>query len=172
MISAVMNDDNEQTEMDTAPQEAAEGEAPPQDPQLAQAINKVIQAGLRILYSQETRKMLTDGLTQDAPIGDVLSQEVAGLMKVMDDRAQGKIPRKAIIPAAVALMQDLVAFVKETGIAQPTDDDMKAALQKVVLLLVDQFKPDTQGAATPQQQPVQQPPAPQQQPMGMIGGQQ
>lgn len=145
---------------------------PPADPQMAKDFNKVVQAGLKIMYAPETRKMLADGLTQQGSVADIMSQEIAGLMKIMDDKSGGKIPRGVVIPAAVALMQDLGDFIKEAGIAEPTDEDMKEALQKVVVLLVGAFHGDSE---TPGQDPEEgeqaEGEAPPQQAAGLVGGQ-
>ncbi|MBK8772473.1 MAG: hypothetical protein IPM06_18905 [Rhizobiales bacterium] len=113
--------------------------APQMDPALKEAFQKVVMAGLKIMYAPQTRETLASSLSQDQPIADVVASNVAGLMRIMDDKSGGKIPRQVIIPAAVVLMQDLFKFVAESGIAQPTEDDATQALQKLVVTLAQTY---------------------------------
>jgi hypothetical protein len=140
------------------------------------AVQKVVLSGMKLLYSPSTAKLLDDGLKADAPMPQKLAIEIAGIMKLVDERTPKGIPPEAIAPGAVMLLFDLAHFMRQSGAGNPTDEDIQAAikiLQKFLLEIFTKMGKGVQGAAQPQQpqqpQPAQQPQ--QQPPRGLLAQQ-
>lgn len=140
------------------------------------AVQKVVLSGMKLLYSPSTAKLLDDGLKADVPMPQKLAIEIAGIMKLVDERTPKGIPPEAIAPGAVMLLFDLAHFMRQSGAGNPTDEDIQAAikiLQKFLLEIFTKMGKGVQGAAQPQQtqqpQPAQQ--AQQQPPRGLLAQQ-
>ena len=137
------------------------------------AVQKVVLSGMKLLYSPSTAKLLDDGLKADVPMPQKLAIEIAGIMKLVDERTPKGIPPEAIAPGAVMLLFDLAHFMRQSGAGNPTDEDIQAAikiLQKFLLEIFTKMGKGVQGSAQPQQtQPAQQPQ--QQPPRGLLAQQ-
>ena len=132
------------------------------------AVQKVVLSGMKLLYSPSTRKMLMDGIAADAPMPQKLAMEIAGVMKLIDDRTPSGIPPQAIAPGAIMLLFDLAAFMRQAKIGNPSDEDVMAAIKVMKGLLLELFTKHGKGATAQQQaqsapawqqQLAQQPPA-------------
>lgn len=131
------------------------------------AVQKVVLSGMKLLYSPSTAKLLDDGLKADVPMPQKLAIEIAGIMKLVDERTPKGIPPEAIAPGAVMLLFDLAHFMRQSGAGNPTDEDIQAAikiLQKFLLEIFTKMGKGVQGAAQPQQAQQPQQPQPAQQP--------
>lgn len=145
------------------------------------AVQKVVLSGMKLLYSPSTAKLLDDGLKADVPMPQKLAIEIAGIMKLVDERTPKGIPPEAIAPGAVMLLFDLAHFMRQSGAGNPTDEDIQAAikiLQKFLLEIFTKMGKGVQGRGAAQsqqsQQPqqTQQPQQPQQQPSNGLLAQQ
>lgn len=110
------------------------------DPKVQDAYERIIIAGMKLLYSQQTRSMLESELNRKDPVSDVVAEAVAGVIKIMEDRTQNQLPKAAILPAATYLMLDLMKFMQQSGRADPTDKDVQAASQKLTQVLMAEYK--------------------------------
>ena len=138
------------------------------NPKSQDAMQRDVIAGMKVMYGEQTRQHFIDGLRSAPDIGTGAAQEVAGILKLLDDKAQYQIPKDVIIPAAMALLMDLFRLLHDAGI-EFSEDDVKTASAKVVELLMSEYQlmqqiADDHGA---QQQPPGQPPAPA---AGLING--
>ena len=132
------------------------------------AVQKVVLSGMKLLYSPSTAKLLDDGLKADVPMPQKLAIEIAGIMKLVDERTPKGIPPEAIAPGAVMLLFDLAHFMRQSGAGNPTDEDIQAAIKILQKMLLEIFTKMGKGATGQQQsqqpQPAQQAQQPQQQP--------
>ena len=140
------------------------------------AVQKVVLSGMKLLYSPSTAKLLDDGLKADVPMPQKLAIEIAGIMKLVDERTPKGIPPEAIAPGAVMLLFDLAHFMRQSGAGNPTDEDIQAAikiLQKFLLEIFTKMGKGVQGSAQPQQPQQPQPAQPPQQqpPRGLLAQQ-
>ena len=129
-------------------------------------LNKIVLAGTRLMYDPKTFEIFEAGITKDGAIDDVLATQAAGLIKMLDDRAQGKLPRAAIAPAAVMLLIEMARFMTQAGLADPQEAGIKSAIEKLMKIILRLYPPGKQGPQTetpmqgqvmPQQEPQQQP---------------
>ena len=151
------------------PEQAASMPAPPANPAVnMSALDRVVAAGLKLLYSPSTRQQLMTGLTREAPPDDVLAMEMTGVMKMMIDQSKGKMPANVIAPAADILTIDLADFANKSGLMKIDAKTLLSARNKTALGVakvsgvLDAMK-GQQGQEQPP--PAQQPP---QQPAGLI----
>jgi len=172
------------------PQQAAPAAQPqqpmPQQPSgpvnLQQALVKIVIAGKKVMYSPQMHPMLLQGLRSGAAPADILATQIAGLLKLLDDKSGMNIPKQIMFPAGVLLIADLADFCKKTKLLTIGKDDIKIAIQKMFVILVKEYHlyDKRVAAAHAFQAQNQQPPgqAPQQpvqptqqaaQPPGIVG---
>ena len=103
-------------------------------PQLKAAYEKVITAGMKILFeSDSTFQTMIQNLDADngKPIDKKLSDGIIGLMVQMHKKSGGKMPGEVIIPAAMYLLMQVVEFIQKAGHDLP-NEVVSAATQQVV----------------------------------------
>lgn len=134
------------------------------------ATKRVVLAGMKLMYDEKTFPTFKAGMMKNMPMPDKLATEAAGLVKTLNDKANGSIPRQVLIPAASMLMLEIAKFMKDAKIAEPTPEDIKAAYAKLVPLMAKAFpdtkarmgaQPATPASAPPAAPPMQRPPVPQ-----------
>lgn len=127
-----------------------------------QAMEKVVLAGMKIMFDANTFKIFEKGLTnKQVPIPQRLATEAAGLMKMLYEKSKGKIPIQIILPASAMLLMEMGKFMKEAGIGSPTSEEMREATGILVKILKSMFDkeqaPQKAPAQAPQEQPQQAP---------------
>lgn len=149
-------------------------EMPPQD---MQAFEKVVLAGMKIMYDKTTFPIFKSGMMKKTPLPQRLATEAAGLMKMLMDKSKNSIPKQIIAPAAAMLLMEMGKFMTEAGIAKPKGDDIRQATMMMLKMLQSLYakKPGQAAPAAPPQGAAQPPMPPQgaapQQPApaGLIG---
>jgi hypothetical protein len=131
------------------------------------ATKRVVLAGMKLMYDEKTFPTFKAGMMKRMPMPDKLASEAAGLVKMLQDKASGSIPRQVLLPAAAMLMIEIAKFMKDAKIAKPTPQDIQAAKTKLFQLMAKAF-PNIQPRMAPQpsasvgMQPRAQPMRPQQ----------
>lgn len=130
---------------------------------------KVVVAGMKVMFSEKMFPVFKAGLMKDMPVPKKLAVEALGLLKLLqDDKANGSIPRRILLPAAAMLMLKMAEFMEDTGIAKPTPQDLAEA-KKTLYEMIEKVFPKvaprgdmTQPAAAgpPPEQPVATTPPP------------
>lgn len=103
------------------------------------ATKRVVLAGMKLMYDEKTFPTFKAGMMNKMPMPDKLATEAAGLVKMLQDKANGSIPRQVLIPAASMLMIEIAKFMKDVKVAAPTSEDIKAAYAKLVPLMAKAF---------------------------------
>ena len=139
------------------------------NPQNSDAMQRVVLAGMRLMYDQKIFPVFAQALKAD-PSPQGIARQAAGLVKMLQDKAGGKIPRNVLIPAGMMLLFEMINFmVQAKAIDKPDDAAMKAAMTTMVKLLIGVFSggapsaPGVSPGAQPAPQPAQPP-----QPGGML----
>lgn len=89
---------------------------------------KVVLAGMRLMYNEKTFAIFQRGLTRtDRPVPQRLAAESAGLMKMLYDKSNGTMPKQIIAPAAAMLLMEMGKFMTEAGIEQVTSEQVREA---------------------------------------------
>lgn len=147
------------------------------NPKDMEIFQRVVLAGMKLMFSEKTFAMLKTGMTkQDVPLPQRLAMETAGLMKMLMEKSAGKIPKQLIAPIGAMLLMEMGKFMAEGGVAQPNDKDISEATGLLFKLLFKMYggggQPQPQQVpAAPAAQPVPPvPPQPPAAPAGMIQG--
>jgi len=95
-------------------------------PKMKNAFERVVLAGKKILYSKETQQMVDEFLQGDLPVANKLGEGVANIVVMIDNKANGAVPKDVLIPAATVLLFDAADFLKRTGETVTSEDIGKA----------------------------------------------
>lgn len=123
------------------------------------AVKRIVQAGMRIMYSKEGRTLLLAGLEGDKPVAQKLAVEVVGITRILYDKSKKTLPPGAIPAAAALLVYEIADFLRQTG-EKVTLDDVKKALVATMDLLRAAFDKEiksAKGGAPAPQAPAQPP---------------
>lgn len=113
------------------------------------AFERVVLAGMKIMYNEKTFEIFKNGLMrEDRPVPQRLAAEAAGLMKMLYEKSNGKMPKHIIAPAGAMLLMEMGKFMTEAGI----DTVTPAQVKEGTVLLMEALK--AMFAAAPAQQPA------------------
>lgn len=105
-------------------QQAIQSKIPPEQ---QEAVQRIVLAGQKVLYSPGTSNMLMEEIQGNDPVDKKLAGGTAGLMALLNQQANGSIPPGAYIPAASLLLLD-IADVMVKAKQQITMQDVTSAL--------------------------------------------
>jgi hypothetical protein len=127
-------------------------EAPKKDwasfapPQARDAAQRIVAAGMRLMYSPAMRDELSAAVQSEAPPAQKLAENVVGLMLVLDKQSNGQMPVDAMFPAAMGLLSEASEILGATG-QKVTADVFQEAAARMVGLMAQKINPDV----TPEQ---------------------
>lgn len=84
-------------------------------PEREDAFRRVVLAGKKILYGKETQGMIDEFMATDAPIEEKLGTGIANLLILIDNKANGNVPKDVMIPAGTVLLFDAADFLRQSG---------------------------------------------------------
>lgn len=117
-------------------EQAVQGKVPPE---LMGAFQRIVTAGLKVMYSPQTRQMLASQLKQQGDPSEIVGQGIAKLMAILYQQSKGTMPMKAAIPAAQVLTCEAIDFAAKAGIMQITNDTIAQTTQEMVSALLQVF---------------------------------
>lgn len=83
------------------------------DAKVLRNTEKIVLAGMRLLYAEETAQLRNALLHVDSP--ERLAANVVGLMKMLWNKSGQKIPTDTVGPAATMLLYEISGFIEESG---------------------------------------------------------
>ena len=99
------------------------------DPKMGDSYDRVVTAGMKMLYSQENAEMMHSiVLNDEIPVANKLGEGIANLMVMMDNQGNGTIPKEIMVPAGITLMFEAADYLFEIGV-EVTEEDLGAALE-------------------------------------------
>lgn len=110
-------------------------------PQLQKAYEKIVLAGMKVMFDPQTHEMALQQLDGEGPIEDRLSTGIMGLMAILWQQSNQTMPPQLIVPAAVALYLQAVEFLKKSG-EEITPEQLSGGLVKTITLLLEKFGVD------------------------------
>ena len=134
-------------------------------PDQRKAFQKIMTAGLRVLDSEQSHKLVAGQLKQNADPADIAGVGVAKLLGVLINQSKGTMPMKAAMPAATVLLLESLDRLEELGKIEITNDTLAAAMQSMSSAIMQLFgvtpqKMDAMMKAKQGQAPEAQPAAP------------
>jgi hypothetical protein len=95
------------------------------DPRYAPAIKKVVEAGKKVMYSEQTRAMFLKQMEGGAQ-PEAIGAAVAKLMGILQNQSKGTIPPEVLVKAATLLMVEGLQFLEDSGLVEVTPDFLAA----------------------------------------------
>lgn len=97
---------------------------PKQIPQM----QRIVTAGMKVMFSQQTRKLITAEMQKPGDVASKLGESVAGLMGILLQQSKGSMPLDLVIPAGLVLVAHAADFAHKIG-AEVTDADIGDACE-------------------------------------------
>jgi hypothetical protein len=110
--------------------------------ELQEAYDRVVVAGMKVMFSKETHRIMLKELQKEGPLSQRLGQGIAGLMLVLFKESNESLPPQIIIPAGVELLMQAVDFLRKTDLAKPTNEEIGEGLQIMIATIMEKFGVD------------------------------
>ena len=134
------------------------------DPKQQHAFDKIVKAGVKVMYSEKMHPMLVNQLKTPGDPAAIAGEGVAKLLGILMNQSKGTMPMKAGIPAAAVLLCEALDMLEELGKVKVTKDTLAKAVQSLsssLLQLMGVTPEKLSGLmAKAQAQKAQQKPAP------------
>lgn len=122
-------------------------------PEMAQAYERVVQAGMRVMFGPEFREQTVEFMEGDGEPAEKLGEGVAAVMAMLFQESNGTMPPQIVVPAGIELLMHAVDVARSGGM-QVSRDDVAEAIGTMVEAVFRQFgasMDDVQGmGAQPQ----------------------
>lgn len=113
---------------------------------LGEQLDKVVLAGMKIMFDQKTHHLMAQELDRDGDTAEKLGMGVAGLMGLLMEQSQRSIPPQLLIPAGVVLMGHAADFVRKSG-DDVTDEEFGEAVEVFLDTIMGQAGIDSNKVA-------------------------
>lgn len=87
------------------------------DPRLRPVVEKVVAAGQKVMYSEQTREMAVQELKQGTD-PETVGAAVAKLAAILFNQSKQTIPMNVLLPATMLLLFEALEFLEEAGSLQ------------------------------------------------------
>lgn len=139
-------------------------------PELREPYERVVLAGYKVLFSDETHDAIIDQLAGDGPIAQRVGEGITRILGMLFTESNGTIPPEVIVPAGIELTVAASDFLIKGGLEDMTTRDVGDAVGTMIQTVMSKFdvKPENvqEGGAPPAEPGAE--PAPQ--PGGLVGG--
>ena len=103
-------------------------------PAKSHALDRIIIAGMRIMFSAQTHQMMLQELQAPGAISDKLAQGITKLILLMLKESNGTMPPDLFIPAGTILLAKAAEFLNQSG-TPVSEDDFRQAIVKLTALI-------------------------------------
>ena len=108
-------------------------------PELQEAYERVVIAGMKVMFSKESHKLMLDELQKEGPVGQKLGMGIAGLMLLLVKESNNTIPPEVIIPAGVNLLSRGPDCIRKSEIEKMTNADIGDAMEVMISTILQKF---------------------------------
>ena len=112
-------------------------------PELQNAYERVVLAGMKIMFSEKTNQLVMKQMQGEGPVSERLGIGIAGLMATLFKESNKTMPPAVIIPAGVYLLAQAADFLKQSQIENIDDKAIGDAMQIFVETAIKMFGGDT-----------------------------
>lgn len=110
-------------------------------PKLQQAYDRVVVAGLKIMFDKTTHQLAMKAISGNGPISKRVGKGIAGLVATLYRKSNNTIPPEVIVPATVNLVSQACDYMQKTG--QPmSNQDIGDAMDTAVRIVMQMFGAD------------------------------
>lgn len=113
------------------------------------ATMRIIAAGMKIMFSQQTHSLMTDAINKPGDLVENVGLGVADLMILMYKQSRGTMPIDAAVPASVVLLCHALDFLAKSGKIEASNDVVAAATKAMMAYLMQKMgiSPETMRQA-------------------------
>lgn len=108
-------------------------------PELQEAYERVVLAGMKIVFNEKTENILMTQINGPGDTGEKLGKGIAGLMLLLFQESNKTIPPAVIIPAGVDLLVQTAEFLKKGNLVEVAPDDVGQGIEVMVSVLLEKF---------------------------------
>ena len=103
----------------------------------APAIERVVAAGMKLLFSKESHNKIFDEIRpQDqVPLEDEIGAGAVQVMKILISESKGTMPGEAVIPAGTILIAKTCEFIHKSKMANVKNSDFTGAVEMMNAVL-------------------------------------
>ena len=131
---------DEKKQFSAKPSEIAEGVETQLPKQFHEAFARVVQAGMKVIFSKETHEDIVDMLSQnEGDIGDMLGNQIASLMAMLYKKSNQTMPGEVIIPAGTYLLAQGAEFLEKVTGEEMSPEMIAQAMQVMIEALMGAF---------------------------------
>ena len=98
-------------------------------PELQNAYERVVVAGMKMMFSKETNKYMLKQLEGPGSMAEKLGNGIAELMLALFMQSNKTMPPQVIVPAGTELLVQAADFIRKGGIAKVTNRDIGDGIQ-------------------------------------------
>ena len=139
---------------------------------LKNAFQRIITAGLKVMYDPKTNDMMAKELKSQGDPAEIAGAGVAKLLGLLMNQSKGTMPMKAAIPAATVLLCEGLDFMEQAGLVKVDQNVLAKAMQAMSssFLQLLGVTPDKMGQMIAQARQQQAAPkaAPPKRPAGIV----
>lgn len=120
-------------EFSPKPKDIGEQVAASMPKQFQEAFARVVKAGMKVIFSDETHDDVIELLNKnEGDLGVGLGQQMAGLMGILVQKSNGTMPSEVIIPAGVYLLSKAAEFIEKVTGEEMAPDMVAIAMQTMI----------------------------------------
>lgn len=108
-------------------------------PELQNAYDRVVLAGMKLMFSKDAQGFIQKQLAGGGPIGQKLGESVAGLMLMMFAQSNKTMPPQVIIPAGLELLSQAADFLRKSKMAPLSNKDFGDATEVMLTTILQKF---------------------------------
>ncbi|CAB4159587.1 hypothetical protein UFOVP715_16 [uncultured Caudovirales phage] len=108
-------------------------------PELQEAYDRVVIAGMKVMFSKESHRAMLQEIQRPGPMGQRLGKGIAGLLLLLFKESNGTMPPAVMIPAGVKLLMEAVDFLRKSGLEKPTNADIGEGIQIMMTTVLEKF---------------------------------
>lgn len=108
-------------------------------PELQTAYDRVVIAGMKVLFSKESHQLMIKQLDGEGSTGEKLGKGVAGLLLLLFKESNGSMPPQVLVPAGIQLVAQAADFLRKSGLAKVTNKDIGDGTELMISILLEKF---------------------------------
>jgi hypothetical protein len=129
----------EQKQLSGRPKDVANEMASSIPTNFQESFSKVITAGMRVMFSEETHDMMIEQLEQEGDLAQNVGMAIAGLMLLLFKKSNNTMPAEIIVPAGIYLLAQGADFIEKVTGEEITPEIVATATQVMVETIADKF---------------------------------
>lgn len=118
-------------------------------PQIRDTVDRVVAAGMKLMYAPESKAARDQAVQSQDPIPKKLSENVVGLLLMLDSKTKGGLPMESLFPAALELMVEAANLLQAAGqtVSQQAFNDALLAAHALISQKLGASNEQIMGAA-------------------------